>query len=97
MLMSVQFVGRRTLLDRLTQVGEIAALFAQARDEPSIDPPLTALEVLEALRFLPAQKRSMKFDILRSLWHRAAASSRRTSWRGWCCARPGLASTTRAR
>lgn len=70
MLMSVQFVGRRTLLDKLTQVGEIAALFAQARDDLSIEPRLTALEVLEALRLLPAQKRSMKFNILRSLWHR---------------------------
>lgn len=70
LLGTVQFIGRRTLIDRLTQVGEVAALFAQSKSELRGEPSLTALEVLEALRFLPAQKRSFKFDILRSLWAR---------------------------
>jgi DNA ligase-1 len=70
LLMTVKFVGRRELLDRLTQVGEVAALFAQFRPTLRQDPPLTALEMLEALRLLPQLKRSQKFDLLRGLYAR---------------------------
>jgi DNA ligase-1 len=70
LLQSLILTSRRALLDRLTQVGEVAALYAEREKELRKDPPLTALEVLETLRFFPPLKRSFKFDVLRSLFAR---------------------------
>ena len=70
LLLSVTLQQRRTLIDRLTIVGDVAVLFAEARPEGRIDPPLTASEVLEALRYFPDAPRQKKFSILRSLLSR---------------------------
>ncbi len=69
LLLSVQLAVRKRLVDRLTHVGDVAVLFAQHRPKLSEDPPLTAAEVLTALRFIPERgiKRADKFDVLRSL------------------------------
>jgi DNA ligase-1 len=67
LLLSVQMTHRRTLLDRLTVVGDVSVLFAESRPELRGDPPLTATEVLETLRLLREEKRTFKFDLLRSL------------------------------
>ncbi|MBW2737111.1 MAG: hypothetical protein JRH20_32420 [Deltaproteobacteria bacterium] len=70
LLMTMQFSARRQLLDRLTVVGEIAVLFCEQAKELHQEPKLTALEVLEALRFMPKLKRSLKFALLRTLYQR---------------------------
>lgn len=70
LLLSTSLQKRRTLLDRLTVVGDVAVLFAEARPEGPQTPMLTAAEVLEALRFLPDAPRQKKFSILRSLLQR---------------------------
>ncbi len=66
LLMSVQ----REIVDQLNVAGDIAVLFAQSRKTLRGDPPLTAAEVLTALRFLPDQRRNRRFDLLRSLLDR---------------------------
>ncbi len=70
LLMSVQLVGQREIVDRLNVAGDIAVLFAQSRKSLRGDPPLTAAEVLSALRFLPDEGRIKKLDLLRSLLER---------------------------
>jgi DNA ligase 1 len=70
LLMSVQLVGQRELVDRLNVAGDVAVLFAQGRRELRVEPALTAAEVLETLRFLPDERRNRKFDLLRSLLER---------------------------
>ena len=69
LLTSVQLCTRRSLIDRLTVVGDVAVLFAESRDERQMSPPLTAGEVLTTLRYFAAQGvgRSQKFRLLRSL------------------------------
>ena len=46
LLLSIHLVKRRELLDRLTVVGDVAVLFAEARPNLKEQPPLTAAEVL---------------------------------------------------
>lgn len=70
LLLSMNLAKKRTLVDRLTVVGDVSVLFAEARPEGLQDPALTAAEVLEALRFLPDAPRQKKFSILRSLLSR---------------------------
>jgi len=70
LLRSMRLVPRGQLLDRLTVVGDIAGLFAELTPVLQGDPPLTTLEVLETLRFLPGQRQTKKFDVLRSLFER---------------------------
>jgi DNA ligase 1 len=70
LLMSTKLIGYREILDRLGVVGDIAVLFAQSRAAVRGDPALTAAEVLETLRFIPDEKRTFKFDLLRSLVER---------------------------
>lgn len=70
LLVSSQLVSYREVIDRLNVAGDIAVLFAQSRKERKGSPPLTAAEVLTALRFLPGQGRNFKFDLLRSLLER---------------------------
>jgi DNA ligase 1 len=67
LLMSMDMVAHRTTIDRLNVVGDVSVLFAQSRTIQQSDPPLTAAEVMAALRFLPTQKRNAKFALLRSL------------------------------
>jgi DNA ligase 1 len=71
LLLSMQLVHRKAMIDRLTIVGDVAVLFAESRavlrEEGA---PLTAAEVLDALRFLPDAPRLQKFSVLRSLLHR---------------------------
>lgn len=70
LLMSISLRSRRQVLDRLAVVGDIAVLFAEARPALKHEPPLTAAEVLESLRFLRDERRTAKFDLLRSLFAR---------------------------
>ncbi|MDP2343049.1 MAG: hypothetical protein Q8O67_18985 [Deltaproteobacteria bacterium] len=70
LLLSVTLQQRRTLIDRLTIVGDVAVLFAEARPEGQIEPALTAAEVLECLRYFPDAPRQKKFSLLRSLLSR---------------------------
>ncbi|MFT4622042.1 MAG: DNA ligase-1 [Myxococcota bacterium] len=72
LLESMALKSHRELLDRLTVVGDVAALFVESRATLHQDPPLTAAEVLEALRFLPDRGvgRNRKFALLRSLLSR---------------------------
>jgi DNA ligase-1 len=67
LLLSLQLKKRAELLDRLRLVGDVAVLFAEYADQLRGEPPLTAAEVLETLRTLPEEKRSFRFDLLRSL------------------------------
>lgn len=67
LLASVRMATRTEMLDRLTRVGDVAALFAESRPMVKGTPPLTAAEVLRTLRFLPEQRTTRKFDLLRSL------------------------------
>src|SRR5262249_43199554 len=57
LLMSMQLVAQRDVVDRLNVAGDIAVLFAQSRPNLRGEPPLTAAEVLETLRFLPKEGR----------------------------------------
>ncbi|AKT38438.1 RNA ligase family protein [Chondromyces crocatus] len=70
LLMSVQLIGWREVLDQLSAVGDVAVLFAASRPNPIGQPPLTAAEVLEVLRLLPDERRNAKFEILRALFGR---------------------------
>jgi DNA ligase-1 len=67
LLMSVHLAKRQELLDRLTVVGDVAVIYAEARPQLRHEPPLATAEVLEALRLLPDERRSAQFDLLRSL------------------------------
>lgn len=75
LLASMTLSSKRDLVNRLAMpgVGDVAVLFAQFREKTKLDPPLTASEVLESLRFLPDAERSKKFGILRSLMERMGA------------------------
>ncbi len=67
LLMTVGMSKRRSMLDRLTVVGDVAVLFAENRPRLHENPPLTASEVLETLRLIPREAKTEKFEILRSL------------------------------
>ena len=67
LLLSTTLVPRRTMIDRLTVVGDVAVLFAEQRPGGKQEPPLSAAEVLDALRFLPDAPRQKKLGVLRSL------------------------------
>jgi DNA ligase-1 len=69
LLLSIEMKTQRQLLDRLTVVGDVAVLFAEARSTLKRSPPLTAAEVLETLRCMamPGVSRTLKFDLLRSV------------------------------
>jgi DNA ligase-1 len=67
LLMSVSLVKRRDLLDRLTRVGDVAVVFAESRANRRESPPLTAAEVLEALRCAPGERRTVRMQMLRSI------------------------------
>ncbi len=70
LLQSVSLQGRSDLLDELTRVGDIAIVFAQhARVVKQLD-PLTATEVLAALRPMPDLSATNRFELLRSLLSR---------------------------
>lgn len=70
LLMSMALTGQRETIDRLNVVGDVSVLFAESRRELRGDPPLTAAEVLESLRFLPDEGRNRKFDLCRSILSR---------------------------
>jgi DNA ligase-1 len=67
LLATVSLRTRRELLDRLTVVGDIAALFAESRGELAGSPALSAAEVLATLELLPDVPRGIKLELLRSL------------------------------
>lgn len=53
LLSTIELRSRAEQLDALTRVGDVAVLYAEARDELKGAPPLTAGEVLRTLRYLP--------------------------------------------
>ena len=70
LLMSMRMVAHRACLDRLTQLGDVAILFAEHAHALKVDPPLTAAEVLRTLRFIPTLGQLKKLNVLRSLFRR---------------------------
>ncbi|MEW6366962.1 MAG: hypothetical protein AB1714_20225 [Acidobacteriota bacterium] len=64
---SVRLARYREMLDRLTMVGDVAVLMAETRPSLREEPALTSAEVLETLRFLPGTRRTLAFDVLRSM------------------------------
>jgi DNA ligase-1 len=70
LFLSMQLSGHRAVIDKLNVVGDVSVLFAQGRAIERSDPALTAAEVLAALRFLPGERKSRRFEILRSLLER---------------------------
>ncbi len=70
LLMSLKLMSRRECLDRLTQVGDIAVMYAENRPSLKSDSPLTAAEVIRTLRFLPDAGQTTRFRVLRSLFSR---------------------------
>ncbi len=76
LLRSTRLIARNTILDRLTQVGEVAILFAESTTNIKGDPPLTSLEVLETLRFLPPERLTKKMVVLSSLIARCGRMER---------------------
>ena len=70
LLMTTTMISRRQCLDRLTQVGDISVMFAESRPTLKADVPLTAAEVIRTLRCIPSAKRTLKFQVLRSLYSR---------------------------
>ena len=73
---SMRMASKKQLLDRLTVVGDIAVLFAESTEKLKGDLPLTSLEVLETLRFIPGQRLNRKLDVLRSLYQRTGKLER---------------------
>ena len=67
LLQSVSMQGRSSLLDELTRVGDIAIVFAQHSGVIKQEDPLTAAEVLAALRPMPELSATNRFELLRSL------------------------------
>jgi len=69
LLLSVVMKSRRDLIDRLSVVGDVAVLYAEARPQGRGDPALTAAEVIETLRFTRQKGlgKSRKFRLLRAL------------------------------
>ncbi|MBL8810993.1 MAG: hypothetical protein JNM43_12515 [Planctomycetaceae bacterium] len=70
LLMSLKLMSRRECLDRLTQVGDIAVMYAENRPSLKSDTPLTSAEVIRTLRFLPDAGQTTRFRVLRSLFAR---------------------------
>ena len=70
LLRSLRMVSRNQVLDRMAAVGDVAILFAEAFHHIRDDQPMTALEVLETLRFIPKTKRTKQFIVLRHLFSR---------------------------
>ncbi len=63
LLLSRQLTTRRQLIDRLTVVGDVAVLFAEAAPTLRVEPALTASEVLETLRVHGRQGRRAKLQV----------------------------------
>lgn len=72
LLLSMQMRSRTQLLDRLTVVGDVAVLFAEARHQLQPEHPLTAAEVIHTLRLLARKgvSKAKRFALLRSLLDR---------------------------
>ncbi len=70
LLQSVSLQARTDLLDELTRVGDIAIVFAKHAKVVKQDDPLTAAEVLAALRTMPNLSATNRYELLRSLLSR---------------------------
>lgn len=70
MLQSVSLQARADILDELTRVGDIAIVFAKHANVVKQEDPLTAAEVLVALRPMPDLSANDRFELLRSLLSR---------------------------
>ncbi len=67
---SVQLVSFRALQERLTRVGDVAAVVAEGRPPDPPGPPLTSREVVLTLRHLPRAGRIERGIVLRSMLER---------------------------
>jgi len=69
LLLSVVMKTRKDLIDRLSVVGDVAVLYAEARPHGRGDPALTAAEVIETLRFtrIKGLGKQRKFRLVRQL------------------------------
>ena len=72
LLQSVSLQSRSDLLDELTRVGDIAIVFAKHAKLVKQEDPLTAAEVLAALRTMPDLSATNRYELLRSLLSRCA-------------------------
>ena len=70
LLQSVSLKTRSDVLDELTKVGDIAIVFAKHASVVKREDPLTAAEVLAALRPMPDLSVTNRFELLRSLLER---------------------------
>ncbi|MEZ6126476.1 MAG: hypothetical protein R3C49_25420 [Planctomycetaceae bacterium] len=70
LLMTMSLTSRSACLNRLTQVGDVAVMFAESRPTLRSEFPLTSAEVIRTLRYLPELGRNQKFVVLRSLLSR---------------------------
>ncbi len=70
LLQSLSLQSRSSVMEELTQVGDVAVLFARHARVIKHEDPLTAVEVLEALRPFPDLVTTDRFDVLRSLLER---------------------------
>ncbi len=70
LLQSVSLQARSDLLDELTHVGDIAIVFAKHANLVKQEDPLTAAEVLAALRTMPDLSTTNRYELLRSLLSR---------------------------
>jgi len=70
LLQSVSLQARSDLLDELTHIGDIAIVFAKHANLVKLEDPLTAAEVLAALRTMPDLSTTNRYELLRSLLSR---------------------------
>lgn len=70
LLTSLMLLKRNEVLDRLTRVGDVAILYAESRPWQKVEPLLSAAEVLETLTRIPDERKTLQFDLLRSLLER---------------------------
>ncbi len=72
LLLSMVMKTRKDLIDRLSVVGDVSVLYAESRPPGMGNPPLTAAEVIETLRFTRTKGlgRARKFRLIRNLVQR---------------------------
>lgn len=69
-LSTIELKSRTELLEKLTQVGDAAILFADYHKKLKQDHLLTAAEVFYTLKYLPEEGMNEQFNLLRDLFNR---------------------------
>jgi hypothetical protein len=88
LLMSMRMISNRDCLDRLTQLGDVALLFAEHSAKVKSDPPLSSAEVAHCgfCRRWDRRRSSMCCDRCFNV----AVDWKPTFWQSCCCKRRGL-------